>query len=75
MILLTEKDKSFIDGDLKQIVPDSNFAGPLEILSDYGTKESFYTRGGTGGGTAGYLPQYNMAYYLGHTSSLATLET
>lgn len=75
LILLTEKDKSFIDGDLKQIVPDSNFAGPLEILSDYGTKQSFYTRGGTGGGTAGYLPEYNMAYYLGHTSSLATLET
>jgi hypothetical protein len=75
MVLLTEKDKSFIDGELKQIIPNSNFTGALEILSDYVTKERFYSRGGTGGGTAGYLPEYEMAYYLSHTSSLATLQT
>jgi hypothetical protein len=75
LILLTEKDKSFIDGELKQIIPNSNFTGALEILSDYVTKERFYARSGTGGGTAGYLPEYEMAFYLGHTSSLATLQT
>jgi hypothetical protein len=75
LILLTEKDKSFIDGELKQIIPNSNFTGALEILSDYVTKERFYARSGPGGGTAGYLPEYEMAFYLGHTSSLATLQT
>jgi len=75
LILLTEKDQSFIDGELKEIVPNSNFTGALQNLAFYGTKESFYSRGGTGGGTAWFLPEYNLGYYLGHTSSLATLET
>lgn len=75
LILLTEKDQSFIDGELKQIVPNSNFTGALQNLAFYGTKQSFYSRGGTGGGTAWYLPEYKMGYYLSHTSSLATLET
>lgn len=75
LILLTEKDQSFIDGQLKEIVPNSNFTGALQNLSYYGTKENFYSRGGTGGGTGWYLPEYNLGYYLGHTSSLATLET
>jgi len=75
LILLTEKDTSFIDGELKEILPNTNLTGALEILSAYGTKESFYSRGGTGGGTAEYLPQANFGYYVGHTSSLATLET
>ena len=75
LILLTEKDKSFIDGELKEILPNTNLTGALEILSAYGSKESFYSRGGTGGGTAEYLPEANFGYYVGHTSSFASLET
>jgi hypothetical protein len=75
LILLTEKDQAFIDGELKKIIPNSNFTGALEILSSYGSLQSFYSRGGTGGGTAAYLPEYDIGYYLGHTSSLATLKT
>ena len=75
IILLTEKDKTFIDGDLKELVGDSDLTGALQILPDYVTKQRFYSRGGTGGGTAEFLPQLNFGYYVGHTSSLATLET
>jgi hypothetical protein len=75
LILLTEKDKSFIDGELKQIVPNVNFTGILQNLSSYGSLQDFYSRAGTGGGTAGYLPESKTGYYLGHTSSLATLRT
>ena len=75
IILLTEKDKTFIDGDLKELVGNSDLTGALQILPDYVTKQRFYSRGGTGGGTAEFLPQLNFGYYVGHTSSLATLET
>ena len=75
IILLTEKDKTFIDGDLKELVGNSDLIGALQILPDYVTKQRFYSRGGTGGGTAEFLPQLNFGYYVGHTSSLATLET
>ena len=75
IILLTEKDKAFIDGDLKELVGNSDLTGALQILPDYVTKQRFYSRGGTGGGTAEYLPGPNFGYYVGHTSSLATLET
>ena len=72
---MTEKDKNFIDGDLKELVGNSDLTGALQILPDYVTKQRFYSRGGTGGGTAEFLPQLNFGYYVGHTSSLATLET
>lgn len=75
LILLTEKDRAFINGELKEILPNTNLTGALEILSAYDTKQNFYSRGGTGGGTAEFLPQANFGYYVGHTSSLATLET
>jgi len=75
LVLITEKDRAFINGEMKQILNNADLTGALEILSAYGTKQSFYSRGGTGGGTAEYLPQANFGYYVGHTSSLATLET
>lgn len=75
LILVTEKDQSFIDGELKQIVPNVDFTGSLQNLSSYGSLRDFYSRAGTGGGTAGYLPESKTGYYLGHTSSLATLKT
>jgi len=75
LVLITEKDRAFINGEMKQILNNADLTGALEILSAYGTKQSFYSRGGTGGGTAEYLPEANFGYYVGHTSSLATLET
>ncbi len=75
LILVTEKDKDFIDKKLGEIVPNPNWLGALQIMDDYGTIESFYSRSGTGGGTAFYLSDKGYAYYIGHTSSLATLET
>jgi hypothetical protein len=75
LILVTEKNKSFIGNDLNKIIPNPDWLGQLEILNDYVTVERFYSRGGTGGGTAFYLKDKGYAYYLGHTSSLATLKT
>ena len=75
LILVTEKDKDFIDNELPSIVPKYDWQGALDNISSYQTLESFYTRGGTGGGTASYLPEKKFGYYIGHTSSLATMET
>jgi hypothetical protein len=75
LILVTEKDKDFIDNELPSIVPKYDWQGALDNISSYQTIESFYTRGGTGGGTASYLPEKKFGYYIGHTSSLATMQT
>lgn len=75
LVLVTEKDKEFIGGQLNEIIPHPDWLGALRIIDDYGSIDSFYSRSGTGGGTAFYLKQKGYAYYLGHTSSLATLET
>ena len=75
LVLVTEKDKEFIGGQLNEIIPNPDWLGALRIIDDYGSIDSFYSRSGTGGGTAFYLKQKGYAYYLGHTSSLATLET
>jgi hypothetical protein len=75
LILVTEKDKDFIDNELPSIVPKYDWQGALDNISSYQTLESFYTRGGTGGGTASYLPEKKFGYYIGHTSSLATMQT
>lgn len=75
LILLTEKDKAFIDSELPDLVPKQEWQGALEIISDYATLERFYSRSGTGGGTAAYLPEKGYGYYIGHTSSLAKLTT
>jgi hypothetical protein len=75
LILLTEKDQGFIDKELPKIIPMQDWQGALGILKDYGTLEKFYSRSGTGGGTASYLPEKGFAYYIGHTSSLAKMNT
>ena len=75
LVLVTEKDKEFIAGNLNEIIPNPDWLGALRIIDDYGSIDSFYSRSGTGGGTAFYLQDRGYAYYLGHTSSLATLET
>lgn len=75
LVLLTEKDKKFIDTELPNIVPKQDWQGALNNTAYYGTLEKFYSRGGTGGGTASYLQEQGFAFYIGHTSSLAKLDT
>ena len=70
--LFTEKDQEFIKNGLKQYgFSEEQFS----ILKDYVTLERFYSRGGTGGGTAGYRENEKFGFYIGHTSSLATIDT
>lgn len=70
--LFTEKDQEFIKNGLKQYgVSEEQFS----ILKDYVSLDRFYSRGGTGGGTAGYRENEKFGFYIGHTSSLATLDT
>ena len=75
VIMVTEKDKNWTKTDLTEIIPENDYIGALEILDWYNTKDRFRTRGGTGGGVAGYLPNKGYAYYLSHTSTFATTET
>ena len=75
VMLITEKDKNWVKTSLPSIVPPEYFGGSIEILDWYNTKERFYSRLGTGGGIAYYIPDKGYAFYIGHTSSLATMET
>jgi len=75
VILVTEKDKNFIKKELPNIVPENDWQGALDNIYSYSTTEEFYSRGGTGGGTASFLPDKGFGYYIGHTSSLATIQT
>ena len=75
IILITEKDKSWVKSQLPKIVPPNEYEGALDILDFYDTKEKFFSRAGTGGGIAGYIPDKGYSFYISHTSSFATLET
>jgi hypothetical protein len=75
LILVTEKDKEFIDKELPNLVPINDWQGALDSISSYQTLESFYSSSGTGGGTASFLTDKNFGYYIGHTSSLASMQT
>ena len=75
LVLVTEKDKQFIDNKLDSIIPSQFWLGALQVMDFYGSLETFYSRSGTGGGTASYLPEKGYAYYIGHTSSFATMKT
>ena len=75
LVLVTEKEKTFINNELPSIINKNYYGGSLWILDEYTSKESFYRRSGTGGGTAGYGNPENRGYYLGNTASFATMET
>jgi hypothetical protein len=75
LVLVTEKDKKYIDTELPKLIPKQDWQGALDNIAFYDTIKKFYSRGGTGGGTASYLPDQGFAYYIGHTSSLAKINT
>lgn len=75
IILITEKDKGWVKTQLPEIVPPEFYGGSIEILDWYNTKERFYSRLGTGGGIAYFIPDKGYAFYISHTSSLATMQT
>jgi hypothetical protein len=75
LVLVTEKDKTFIDTQLPLIINKNYYGGNLNILNEYTDKASFYRRSGTGGGTAGFGDPENRGYYLGNTASFAEMET
>jgi hypothetical protein len=75
IFFITEKDSNWARTELNKFVPENDYLGGLENLKYYGTKEGFYSRAGTGGGIAGYLPEKGYAFYISHTSTLATPET
>ena len=75
LVLVTERDKTFINNELPTIINKNYYGGSLWILDEYKDKESFYRRSGTGGGTAGFGDPENKGYYLGNTASFATMET
>ena len=75
LVLVTEKDRQYIDTELPRLIPKEDWQGALDNVAFYDTINKFYSRGGTGGGTASYLPQQGFAYYIGHTSSLAKIDT
>jgi hypothetical protein len=75
LVLVTEKDQEFIDKDLPNLVPKQYWQGALDNILYYKTRNEFYLTGGSGGGTASFLPEKNFGYYIGHTSSIATMKT
>ena len=75
LILVTEKDRAYVDSQFPSIVPNQDWQMLFDLFADYVTLERFYSRSGTGGGTAAYLPEKGYGYYIGHTSSLAKLNT
>ena len=75
LVLLTEKDTEFNNNVLPTIIAKNKIGNVLDVLKDYGSIDSFYSRSGSGGGTAGFQEDVKKGYYLGHTSSLATSAT
>ena len=75
LVLVTEKDEKYIDKELPRIIPKQDWQGALDSIAYYDTLERFYSSSGTGGGTASFLPDKDFGYYIGHTSSLAKMNT
>jgi hypothetical protein len=75
VIMVTQKDKNWVQTELPKIVPGEEYGFGIPNLDFYSSKDDFYSRAGTGGGIAFHLPEKGYAYYISHTSTLATLET
>ena len=72
--MVTEQDRKYINEELPSLIPGFS-PYSMSILDDYVSLQRFYSRGGTGGGQAGYIDQQGRGFYLANTSSLAELDT
>jgi hypothetical protein len=72
--MVTEQDRKYINEELPSLIPGFS-PNSMSILDDYVSLQRFYSRGGTGGGQAGYIDQQGRGFYLANTSSLAELDT
>jgi len=78
VIMVTEKDKDFIQKELP-LITDQNATGDVwQFASRYLKKSEWENRGASGGGSAGLFKgpeQSRGGFYLSHTASYATMET
>ena len=78
VIMVTEKDKDFIQKELPSIV-DQNATGDVwQFASRYLTKSEWENSSASGGGSASFFrgpEQSKGGFYLSHTASYATMET
>ena len=78
VIMVTEKDKDFIQKELPSIV-DQNATGDVwQFASRYLTKSEWENSSASGGGSASFfrgLEQSKGGFYLSHTASYATMDT
>jgi hypothetical protein len=75
LVLVTEKDTSFVENVVPTLISKNYYGNNLDILTSYLDPQGFYSRSGTGGGTAGYQSEKESAYYLGNTASYADVTT
>ena len=78
VIMVTEKDKDFIQKELPSIV-DQNATGDVwQFASRYLSKSEWVNSSASGGGSASFFrgpEQSKGGFYLSHTASYATMET
>jgi len=78
VIMVTEKDKDFIQKELPSIV-DQNATGDVwQFASRYLTKSEWNNSSASGGGSASFFrgpEQSKGGFYLSHTASYATMDT
>jgi hypothetical protein len=78
VIMVTEKDKDFIQRELPSIV-DQNATGDVwQFASRYLTKSEWENSSASGGGSASFFrgpEQSKGGFYLSHTASYATMDT
>ena len=78
VIMVTEKDKDFIQKELPSIV-DQNATGDVwQFASRYLSKSDWESSSASGGGSASFFrgpEQSKGGFYLSHTASYATIET
>ena len=75
LVLVTEKDTTFVSNVVPSVIAKNYYGNNLDILTSYLDPQGFYGRSGTGGGTAGYQSEKGSSYYLGNTASYADVTT
>jgi hypothetical protein len=78
VVMVTEKDKDFIQKELPALVDQSATGDVWKYTAPYLTKSGWESRSATGGGSASFFrgsEQSKGGFYLSHTASYATMET